>query len=74
MTYRHAVAVLALAAVVGDAASRASGARQLARTHASATAPGRGRRRGAIPTLQGVWRYEAAIPLERPAQFEGRES
>ena len=24
------------------------------------------------PDLQGVWRYEAAIPLERPAQLEGR--
>src|SRR5688572_32710172 len=25
------------------------------------------------PDLQGVWRYEGAIPLERPARFEGRE-
>jgi hypothetical protein len=25
------------------------------------------------PDLQGVWRYEASIPLERPGQFEGRE-
>jgi hypothetical protein len=25
------------------------------------------------PDLQGVWRYESAIPLERPARFEGRE-
>jgi hypothetical protein len=25
------------------------------------------------PDLQGVWRYEAAIALERPPQFEGRE-
>src|SRR5262245_2855547 len=24
------------------------------------------------PDLQGVWRYEAAVPLERPAQLEGR--
>jgi hypothetical protein len=24
------------------------------------------------PDLQGVWRYEGAIPLERPAQLEGR--
>ena len=24
------------------------------------------------PDLQGVWRYEATIPLERPAQFDGR--
>ena len=27
--------------------------------------------RGAMPDLQGVWRYEGAIPLERPAQFAG---
>jgi hypothetical protein len=26
------------------------------------------------PDLQGVWRYEAVIPLERPSQLEGRES
>jgi hypothetical protein len=24
------------------------------------------------PDFQGVWRYEATIPLERPAEFEGR--
>ena len=24
------------------------------------------------PDLQGVWRYEAAVPLERPARLEGR--
>jgi hypothetical protein len=24
------------------------------------------------PDLQGVWRYQATIPLERPAEFEGR--
>ena len=26
------------------------------------------------PDLQGVWRYEASVPLERPAQFAGRAS
>jgi hypothetical protein len=26
------------------------------------------------PDLQGVWRYEGAIPLERPTQLEGREA
>jgi len=26
------------------------------------------------PDVQGVWRYEATIPLERPSEFEGRES
>jgi hypothetical protein len=25
------------------------------------------------PDLQGVWRYEGAVPLERPTQFAGRE-
>src|SRR5437868_2445109 len=24
------------------------------------------------PDLQGVWRYEASVPLERPTKFEGR--
>jgi len=26
------------------------------------------------PDLQGVWRYEASVPLERPGQFQGRAS
>ena len=26
------------------------------------------------PDMQGVWRYEAAVPLERPARFAGRAS
>jgi hypothetical protein len=26
------------------------------------------------PDLQGVWRYEATIPLERPASLDGRDS
>src|SRR5687767_15135748 len=25
------------------------------------------------PDLQGVWRYDGAIPLERPRELEGRE-
>ena len=33
--------------------------------------PNRGQR--GEPDLQGVWRYEGAIPFERPAEFEGRE-
>ena len=24
------------------------------------------------PDFQGVWRYEATIPLERPSEYEGR--
>ena len=26
------------------------------------------------PDFQGVWRYEATIPLERPSELEGRDS
>jgi hypothetical protein len=26
------------------------------------------------PDLQGVWRYEGSVPLERPARFEGRQT
>ena len=26
------------------------------------------------PDLQGVWRYEAVVPLERPKELEGREA
>jgi hypothetical protein len=38
-------------------------------TNASSTT---GRTAWGDPDLQGVWRYEGAIPLERPAQLEGR--
>jgi|RhiMethySRZTD1v2_1073278.scaffolds.fasta_scaffold01555_19 hypothetical protein len=40
-------------------------------TNASSTTP---RTAWGDPDLQGVWRYEGAIPLERPAQLEGRAS
>ena len=76
MNARHLVVTLALAAVVA-AAIATIGAQQTT-THAQpgstalswklATTP------WGDPDLQGVWRYEAAIPLERPARFEGRES
>jgi hypothetical protein len=64
MPFRNllAAAVLALV-VVGVAALPACGP--------SSTTP---RTAWGDPDLQGVWRYEGAIPLERPAQFQGRES
>jgi len=37
-----------------------------------ASSPTTGRTAWGDPDLQGVWRYEAAIPLERPAQLAGR--
>ncbi len=38
----------------------------------NAPSPASGRTAWGDPDLQGVWRYEGAIPLERPAQLEGR--
>jgi hypothetical protein len=76
MNARHPVVTLALAAIVG-AAIATIGAQQsttnaqpgsTALSWKQATTP------WGDPDLQGVWRYEAAIPLERPARFEGRES
>jgi hypothetical protein len=39
---------------------------------ASNTPSTTGRTTWGDPDLQGVWRYEGAIPLERPAQLQGR--
>lgn len=64
MNARYPLLTLALAAIVG-AAIATIGAQQ--NTKQPTTPWG-------DPDLQGVWRYEAAIPLERPARFEGRES
>ena len=54
------------------------GCRTLAEHHGSSRDTTRHRRRPRTawgdPDFQGVWRYEAAIPLERPEQFEGRAS
>ncbi len=40
----------------------------------TAASPTTGRTAWGDPDLQGVWRYEGAIPLERPSQFEGRDT
>ena len=64
-------AVLALAALVAmTVPSLRSGGPADTRESSSGGTP---RTPWGDPDLQGVWRYEAAIALERPAQFKGRE-
>ena len=67
MTYRHAVAGLTLAGVVTLLACSGPAALDAPSSAVSRTAWG-------DPDLQGVWRYEGAIPLERPSGIEGRAS
>jgi len=74
MNARHTVSALALAAFVGAIAT--NGAQQ-GTTTAQPDSPSSwklAKTPWGDPDFQGVWRYEAAIPLERPARFEGRES
>jgi hypothetical protein len=76
MKYRYIAAAVTLAVASGIAAfALGSGATG----NSAAERPGAGtwthpRTAWGDPDLQGVWRYEAAIALERPAQFKGRES
>jgi hypothetical protein len=67
MPYRHVVAGLTLAGVVTLLACRGLVSLDVASSTMPRTAWG-------DPDLQGVWRYEGAIPLERPRQLEGRAS
>src|SRR4030095_3531145 len=67
MWYRNAVAVLTLAGLV---ALLACSGPATVKAPSSTTL----RTPWGDPDLQGVWRYEGAIPLERPAQLAGRES
>jgi hypothetical protein len=70
MPFRVVVAAAVLVvAVVGVVTLPACGPPSL--NAPSSTAP---RTAWGDPDLQGVWRYEGAIPLERPAQFEGKAS
>jgi hypothetical protein len=70
MRIRSGVAIVTLAlALAGFTALPACG-RPSATSVSSATP----RTTWGDPDLQGVWRYEGAIPLERPAQLAGRES
>ena len=76
MSYRYLVLVT-LAAASAIASARV-GMRRDREVHGGGDVrsehAGRSRApRGAIPDLQGVWRYESAIAFERPAELEGRE-
>ena len=74
MTARHTVSTLALAVFIAVAIAT-SGAQQTSTAQPDSTSPWKQTTTPwGDPNLQGVWRYEAAIPLERPARFEGRES
>jgi hypothetical protein len=75
MRYRSVAVALTLAAGAGIAAfALVSAARNTTAATASDTriytAP---RTAWGDPDVQGVWRYEAVIALERPARFAGRE-
>jgi hypothetical protein len=76
MNYRYIAAAVTLAAASGIAAF-ALGSGETGNSAAERAGAGRWthpRTAWGDPDLQGVWRYEAAIALERPAQFDGRES
>jgi hypothetical protein len=76
MSYRYLAAAITLAVVSAIAVlalgSGATGNSAAGRAEAGTWTPPR--TPWGDPDLQGVWRYEAAIALERPGQFNGRES
>ena len=75
MNARHLVMTLALAAAVASAIATIGAQRGTTDAQPDSTsAPWKQTTPWGDPDLRGVWRYEAAIPLERPARFEGRES
>src|SRR5262245_45502304 len=72
MRTRSLILLLALAAVIVFTISTTSQSQGTGGPQPEASTPGR--TPWGEPDLQGVWRYEAAIALERPASYEGRES
>jgi hypothetical protein len=72
MHARSLILSLALAAAVGVTIATQGQSPGPEVSQAGASAPGR--TAWGEPDLQGVWRYEAAIALERPASYKGRES
>jgi hypothetical protein len=74
MNARQHVLSLTLAALIGVVIAT-SGTPQTTPAKPGATPPWtQSKTPWGDPDLQGVWRYEGAIPLERPARFEGRDS
>jgi hypothetical protein len=72
--YLAVAGVLAAASVIGLMACESAPEQNPAETSTSEDGPWTlARTAWGDPDFQGVWRYEAAVPLERPAQFEGRE-
>ena len=65
MKNNHLLAVAAVAAAVAAAVSAAA-QQPAAGSWVQPKTP------WGDPDLQGVWRYEASVPLERPAQLQGR--
>ena len=74
MNARYPVLILALAAVVGVAIVTIGAQQSATNVQSDSTSWTQTKTPWGDPDLQGVWRYEAAIPLERPARFAGRES
>jgi hypothetical protein len=73
MKYRYVAAIGALAVFGALAWGFGAGRRSQGTEAAPATSSTQPRTPWGDPDLQGVWRYEAAISLERPKQFQGRE-
>src|SRR5919109_1415240 len=75
MRYRSVAVVLTLAAGAGIAAFAVASAGRNSTAASSSETRGYAPPRTAWgdPDFQGVWRYEAAIALERPSKFAGRE-
>ena len=73
MNGRYRTATLLLAGAIGGLVATygtsqiSTGAQQAGETWTQTRTP------WGDPDLQGVWRYEGAIPLERPARFQGRD-
>jgi hypothetical protein len=74
MNARYLATTLVLAGALGVTIATRGASQDAAGTQPSAGAWTQARTPWGEPDLQGVWRYEAAIPLERPARFEGREA
>src|SRR4030095_9848731 len=75
MRYRSVAVVLTLAAASGIAAFALTSAARNPTAASTSDIPSYATPRTAWgdPDFQGVWRYEAAIALERPSKFAGRD-